>query len=175
MEQGSPRCRAAITSRQVGPPAISERAYRSSRARRDSATAAVVAAASDAAASDADADDATGSAGAGAGASNAAADVDGDAGADGVAGHGFGLAAWAGGFGVTSRRHDERDAKMPWKPETEHTHAERTDVSLLDDQTNTHAGAGLDAPRAVRPTLHIEPPSSDLSHERSSRPLVSGP
>jgi hypothetical protein len=38
----------------------------------------------------------------------------GDADADADAAHGFGLAAWAGGFGVTRGRHDERGAKTPW-------------------------------------------------------------
>src|SRR6478736_341506 len=45
---------------------------------------------------------------------NAAGDAaDGDA-ADAGAAHTFGLLARAGGFGVTSGRHDERDAKTPW-------------------------------------------------------------
>jgi hypothetical protein len=38
----------------------------------------------------------------------------GDAGAgDAGATHGFGFAAWGGGFGVTSGRHDERGANTP--------------------------------------------------------------
>jgi hypothetical protein len=46
---------------------------------------------------------------AGAGTRDAAVGAD----AAGVTAHGFGLAA-GGGFGVTSGRHDERDAKTPW-------------------------------------------------------------
>jgi hypothetical protein len=37
-----------------------------------------------------------------------------DACVDGAFAHGFGFAAWAGGFGVTSARQDERGAKTPW-------------------------------------------------------------
>jgi hypothetical protein len=33
---------------------------------------------------------------------------------DGDAVQGFGLVAWGGGLGVTSSRHDEREAKTPW-------------------------------------------------------------
>jgi hypothetical protein len=70
-------------------------------------TASVGAGAGDAAVGDADAD-----AGAGAAAADVAAGAAPDTG--GVAAHGFGVAASRGGFGVTSGRHDDRDAKTPW-------------------------------------------------------------
>jgi len=40
--------------------------------------------------------------------------ADGGDAADGGAAHAFGLLARAGGFGVTSARHDDRDANTPW-------------------------------------------------------------
>ena len=65
---------------------------------------AAIAGAGDAGAGDAGAGDAgAGDAGAG----------DAGAGADGTSAQGFGFAAWAGGFVVTSARHDERGAKTP--------------------------------------------------------------
>ncbi|XYI04312.1 hypothetical protein ACMHYB_10155 [Sorangium sp. So ce1128] len=47
-----------------------------------------------------------------AGASDVGADVGVDAAS--TAAHGFGFAAWGGGFGVTSGRNEERDANTPW-------------------------------------------------------------